>query len=131
MPNVMSSASLKPSTPRPINRGTSPRVSAVLQKLGEKAGTQVELARKAEVNRGVLNQLWLGKTKSTPKLIGRLCAVLDRESAGRVLKAYLEEVAADVRVEQLQVNSSNVASSRFGQRPTIIPVTYSPKQGAT
>lgn len=126
----MSSESMKPSTHQPINRGTSPRVSAVLQKLGEKAGTQVDLARKAEINRGVLNQLWSGKTKSTPKLIGRLCAVLDRESAGRVLKAYLEEVAADARAEQLQVESENAARPQLGQRPAIISVTYSLQQSA-
>jgi hypothetical protein len=127
MKRTMSSESLKPSTLRPINRGTSPRVSAVLQKLGEKAGNQVELARKAEINRGVLNQLWLGKTKSTPKLIGRLCAVLNRESARRVLKAFLEEVAADVRAEQLQVESENAARPQLGQRPAIISVTYTPQ----
>jgi transcriptional regulator with XRE-family HTH domain len=90
----------------------------------------VDLARKAEINRGVLNQLWSGKTKSTPKLIGRLCAVLDRESAGRVLKAYLEEVAADARAEQLQVESENAARPQLGQRPAIISVTYSLQQSA-
>ena len=108
----------------------SPRVSKVLQSLaGTGAVKQAGLSVKADLNRGTLNQLWLGKTKSTPKLIGRLCAVLDRESAMRVLEAFLEEVAADVRAEQLQVDSENAASSQLGQRPTNVSVTYSLELG--
>jgi len=91
---------------------------------------QAGLAAKAGLNRGTLNQLWLGKTKSTPKLIGRLCAVLDRESAMRVLEAYLEEVAGQVRGEQLQVDPAQVAIPQLGSQPAALSVTYSPKVGA-
>ena len=113
------------------SRGTSPRVSQALQSLAALGIIkQAGLAAKAGLNRGTLNQLWLGKTSSTPKLIGRLCAVLDRDSAMRVLEAYLEEVAADVRGEQLQVDPDKVAIPQLGSQPAALSVTYSPKVGA-
>jgi len=79
MPSDKSRRTLKVSTGKPLERGESPRVAAVLQALDPATWTQSLLAEKAGVNRGVLNQLWQGKTSSSPLLIGRLIAVLPKK----------------------------------------------------
>lgn len=93
---------LKFSTRHPLKRGESPRVASVLQALDPATWTQSLLAEKAGVNRGVLNQLWQGKTSSSPLLIGRLIAVLPKTEATKLLTAYLEDVLAAVASEEAE-----------------------------
>ena len=101
-------------------------MSAVLQSLGAKGLTQAKLAREADLNRGVLNQLWQSRTSSTPLLIGRLCAVLDRNDAAELLAAYLEDVADDVWVQQQTLFGKTDPSGGLAKRPVKISVTYPP-----
>ncbi len=102
MPSDKSRRTLKVSTGKPLERGESPRVAAVLQALDPATWTQSLLAEKAGVNRGVLNQLWQGKTSSSPLLIGRLIAVLPKKEATKLLTAYLEDVLAAVASEEAE-----------------------------
>lgn len=89
------------STPPKKSRGTSPRVGAVLRSLDTATWNQSRLAAASGNNRGVLNQLWQGNTSSTPKLIGRLIAVLPEEDSIKLLTAYLEDTLEDVAVESI------------------------------
>jgi len=106
-----SSKELKTSTDEPIKRGESPRVGAVLQALDPATWTQSSLAAKASLNRGVLNQLWQGKTSSTPLLVGRLIAVLPKKDATNLLAAYLEDVLAIVATEAAEAPGADDKSS--------------------
>ena len=82
------------------NRGTSPRVSEVLLRTQLGGMTQAEMARKTGLNRGVLNQLIGNKTSSTPRLIGRICSVLQPEDANELVEAYLMDLAEQVWAEE-------------------------------
>ena len=115
MPIDKSSQTLKSSTGGPSKRGESPRVAAVLQSLEAEAWTQSSLAETAGINRGVLNQLWKGKTSSSPLLIGRLVAVLPKKQAANLLTAYLEDVLAAVAREE----SAAPGADRRGLRATL------------
>lgn len=106
MTNDKSRSELKNSTHKPLKRGESPRVAAALQALDSAVWTQSALAEKAGVNRGVLNQLWQGKTSSSPLLIGRLIAVLPKTEARNLLTAYLEDVLSAVASEQAEVSGN-------------------------
>jgi len=109
MPGDKSRPTLKFSTRKPIKRGESPRVAAVLQSLDSAAWTQSLLAAKAGVNRGVLNQLWKGKTSSSPLLIGRLLAVLPKNEATALLAAYLEDVLDAVAAEAMDAPAKSAS----------------------
>lgn len=104
---MKSSSKLKFSTVKSSKRGASPRVAAVLQALDSATWTQSSLAAKAGLNRGVLNQLWQGKTSSTPLLIGRLIAVLPKQDASNLLAAFLEDILASVVDEATEAPSSH------------------------
>lgn len=61
--------------------------------------TQSSLATAAQVNRGVLNQLYKNQTGATPMLIGRLSAVLSKPDALRLITAYLDDILDEVATE--------------------------------
>ena len=121
MPTAKASLKLKSSTATLLRRGTSPRVSAVLQSLKSDEWTQSSLAEKAGINRGVLNQLWNGRTSSSPMLVGRLCAVLPQDDATRLLAAYLDEV-----LDQVAAQESSAPSGSAKLR-TKLSVVYPPR----
>ncbi len=122
MKKAKASQKLKLSTVRSNGKGVSPRVSAVLSSLKPGEWTQSALAAAAQINRGVLNQLWQGKTSSSPMLIGRLCAVLARDDAKRLLAAYLDEVVTEVALEEQAIDSN----SKRGPLKTDVVVSYPP-----
>lgn len=97
---LKSSQDLKKSNRKQKNRGTSPRVAAVLKNLETNGIQQAKLADDAGLNRGVVNQLFSNKTGSSPYLVGRMCAVLDKPQATELLAAYLSDVAEAVAEEQ-------------------------------
>jgi DNA-binding XRE family transcriptional regulator len=115
MPAEKSIPKLKLSTAESSKRGESPRVAVVLQSLDSARWTQSSLAEAAGVNRGVLNQLWKGKTSSSPLLIGRLVAVLPKKDAACLLTAYLEDVLAAVAMEE----SAAPSAGRHGLQATL------------
>jgi transcriptional regulator with XRE-family HTH domain len=79
---------------------TSPRVAAVLQTLVSNGLSQRKLAEDAGLSCGVVNQLALNKTRSTANLVGRMCAVLDRDDAAALLAAFLADISEAVAKKQ-------------------------------
>lgn len=106
----MSSNNLNSSNPQGGSRGQSPRVTAVLKAVWPKGMSQLEMAQKTGLNHGVLNQLVKenGRTKATPKLIGRICACLPPKAATMLLEAYLQEVAESLWKEQSEVGAASL-----------------------
>jgi transcriptional regulator with XRE-family HTH domain len=78
--------------------------------------TQVELADAAGINRGLMSLVLNGKTGVTPRTAGRLCAVVERSSAARLLAAYLEDVSAEALAEQRSVRSETSTAAESGKK---------------
>ena len=107
-----------------IDRGTSPRVSKVLRTISSRGDwSYASLAEATGLSTGTMNQLFLGKTKSTPRFIGRLCAVLERDDAQALLAAYLTEVADAVWANHGELLKSRSAATKEHRR---VEISYPP-----
>jgi len=104
------------------SRGTSSRVALVLKSLVREDWTQSSLAVAAGINRGVLNQLLQSKTGSTPRLIGRLCALLTKEQAAELLAAFFEDLSEELYRELKTVRRVRVG----GPGDCVVKVRFPP-----
>lgn len=108
----------------PVDRGTSPRVSKVLQGISSRGEwNYATLAEATGLSTGTMNQLFLGKTKSTPRFIGRLCAVLARDDAHALLAAYLTEMADAVWLNHCELALPRRTAAKVRQR---VEISYPP-----
>ena len=58
-------------------------------------GSQRKLALKAGLDPTILNRIILGHRNPTPAIVGRLCRVVPGEPAGKLLCAFLADIAEE------------------------------------
>lgn len=56
-----------------------------------------EIAQYSGVDHGMLSRVLTGKRAPTSQFVGRLCGVLPAEDAAQLLKAYLDDIVAEMR----------------------------------
>lgn len=85
---------------RDIPAPNSPSVGVALRELLERGRTVSSLAADAALDRRAIQRIREGLEAPSPESLGRLCAVVSKEDASKLIAAYLADVRARVSSSQ-------------------------------
>jgi hypothetical protein len=89
-------------------------------------GQQKILAEHAGIDRGLFSRILHGRQGATPLIVGRLCAVVDRQQSALLLESYLQSIADEVWEKQGEASRDSVSTESFTRKRQNIAVRYPP-----